>query len=56
MSLLDEVASIPGAISSWRFLRNWRWWLCSPLLLLSLTVMLPAFALLITGALCEGET
>lgn len=53
MSLLDEVASIPGAISSWRFLRNWRWWLCSPLLLLSLTVMLPAFALLITGALCE---
>jgi hypothetical protein len=56
VSLLDEVASIPGAISSWRFLRNWRWWLCSPLLLLSLTVMLPAFALLITGALCEGET
>lgn len=51
--LLDEVASIPSAISSWRFLRNWRWWVASPLLAVSLAVMLPAFALLSIGAVLE---
>lgn len=53
MSLIDELGSIGGAISSWRFLRNWRWWVALPLLVVSLTVMLPAFALLIAGAVFE---